>query len=372
MKVLVTGASSLLGRTVALQLAARGDAVTCFQRSASGTGLTDVAGDVRDRAALLEAAAGHDAVIHLAALVAPRASWSEALEVNVQGTSNAMDAAARCGRFVHVSTPSVAFADVPAAGAGAEPPSYQGRDAYAASKALAERLVLDRTDVPVVVLRPHLVWGPGDVQLVGRIVTRARQHRLVLPDEGRALIDTTYVDDAAAAIVAAVDRAVPGSEACGRAWVVTGADPRPVAELVEGILRAAQVPWRPRSIPARLLRSADGCSIGSGRGTNRRSPTSWHASSRSPTGSTSAPSSTRSAGHRPCRSTRGSLGWPPSTPPVEPETITELVRPVPPNRVGTCQRLRDPRLTDDRLGRHRHSMLSRQHDQVIADRLAAT
>jgi len=252
MKVLVTGASSLLGRTVALQLAARGDAVTCFQRSASGTGLTDVAGDVRDRAALLEAAAGHDAVIHLAALVAPRASWSEALEVNVQGTSNAMDAAARCGRFVHVSTPSVAFADVPAAGVGAEPPSYQGRDAYAASKALAERLVLDRTDVPVVVLRPHLVWGPGDVQLVGRIVTRARQHRLVLPDEGRALIDTTYVDDAAAAIVAAVDRAVPGSEACGRAWVVTGADPRPVAELVEGILRAAQVPWRPRSIPAPL------------------------------------------------------------------------------------------------------------------------
>jgi nucleoside-diphosphate-sugar epimerase len=249
-KVLVTGASGMLGGAVASQLAARGDEVTCFQRSASGTGLRDVLGDVRDAPALLRAAGGNDGVIHLAALVAPRSRWADAYAVNVHGAANAQQAARACGRLVHVSTPSVAFRDAPTVAGAAEPAAYAGRDTYARSKAMAERLVLERADVPTVVVRPHLVWGPGDTQLVGRIVARARQGRLAVPDHGRALIDTTYVDDAASAIVAALDRAEPGSEACGRAFVVTGSDPRPVGELIAGILRAAGLPGAIRSIPA--------------------------------------------------------------------------------------------------------------------------
>jgi nucleoside-diphosphate-sugar epimerase len=249
MKVLVTGASSLLGRSVALELAKRGDSVTCFQRSSSGTGLPDVRGDIRDGAALLAAASGHDALIHVAALVAPKAAWSEAYAVNVTGTLNAQRAAELCGRFVHISTPSVAFNDAPAVGADAEPASYEGRDVYARSKAVAERLVLQRSEVPTVVIRPHLVWGPGDTQLVGRIVSRAKRHRLIVPNHGRALVDTTYVDDAASAIVAALDHARAGTDAGNRAWVVTGADPRPVAELMSGILLAAGLPPTFRSVP---------------------------------------------------------------------------------------------------------------------------
>jgi nucleoside-diphosphate-sugar epimerase len=251
-RILVTGASSLLGRHVALQLAERGDAVTCFQRSDSGTGLAQVLGDVRDADALSAAARAHDAVIHLAALVAPRAAWSDAYGVNVNGTINAQRAASRCGRFVHVSTPSVAFRNAAVMGAGTDLAAYSGRDVYARSKAIAERHVLDSLDVPTVVVRPHLVWGPGDTQLVGRIIERARQHRLVVPDHGRALIDTTYVDDAASAIVAALDKAVPGSEACAKAWVVTGSDPRPVIDLLSGILRAAGLEPSIRSVPAPL------------------------------------------------------------------------------------------------------------------------
>ncbi len=100
------------------------------------------------------------------------------------------------------------------------------------------------------VLRPHLVWGPGDTQLIGRIVDRARRGRLALPDHGRALVDTTFVDDAAAAVVAGLDRTADSDEAVGRAWVVTGDDPRPLAELVEGILRAAGLTRHARSVPA--------------------------------------------------------------------------------------------------------------------------
>ncbi len=199
---------------------------------------------------MLEAAGGADAVVHLAALVAPRPAWSDAYAVNVTGTAHALAAAASCGRMVHVSSPSVAFDGGPAVGAGVEPPGYDGPDVYTRTKALAERLVLARTTVPTVVIRPHLVWGPGDTQLIGRIVDRAREGRLAMPDHGRALVDTTFVDDAAAAVVAALDRTGDSEEAVGRAWVVTGDDPRPLAELVEGILSAAGLADRVRSVPA--------------------------------------------------------------------------------------------------------------------------
>lgn len=252
MKVLVTGGSSLLGRATASHLLARGDAVTCFQRSASASGAVDRLGDVRDLGAVLDAARGHDAIVHLAALVAPRPPWGAAYAVNVTGTQNVVSAAARCGRLVHVSSPSVAFDDRPSVGAAAEPPRYGGRDPYTRSKALAERYVLDHAVVPTVVLRPHLVWGPGDTQLIGRIVDRARRGLLALPDHGRALVDTTFVDDAAAALVAGLDRTGDTPEALGRAWVVTGGDPRPLAELVEGILGAAGLDPAVRSVPSPL------------------------------------------------------------------------------------------------------------------------
>jgi nucleoside-diphosphate-sugar epimerase len=251
-RVLVTGASSLLGGALVTRLLHRGDEVTAFQRHASGTGAVERLGDIRDPEAVGRAARGHDAIVHLAALVAPSAPWADAEAVNVEGTRHVLAAARSCGRLVHVSSPSVAFDERAAVGAAAEPARYRGSDSYARSKAVAEELVLERHELCRVVVRPHLVWGPGDDQLVGRIVSRARRGLLALPDGGRALIDSTYVDDASSALVAALDAAVPGHEAVGRAWVVTGGDPRPVAELVGGILAAAGQATTLRSVPAPL------------------------------------------------------------------------------------------------------------------------
>ena len=250
MRVLLTGGSSLLGGAVTTQLLERGDQVTCFQRRPSGTGAQDRLGDITDGPSVLAAAAGHDAVVHLAALVVPKAPWNLMRAVNIEGTSHARSAAERCGRFVHISSPSVAFHDTASVGEGSNAPDYSGHDGYTRSKALAEQSVLAASLVPTVVIRPHLVWGPGDTQLIGRIVERARSHRLALPDHGSALVDTTYVDDAAAAIVAGLDVCEADSEAIGRAWVVTGGEPRPLHDLVDSILQAAGVTERPRSVPA--------------------------------------------------------------------------------------------------------------------------
>ena len=81
---------------------------------------------------------------------------------------------------------------------------------------MAEQLALAANDseLAVVAVRPHLVWGPGDTQLVGRIVDRARTGRLPLVGSGAALVDSTYVDNAVDALVAALDRC--GASGAGR------------------------------------------------------------------------------------------------------------------------------------------------------------
>ncbi len=122
---------------------------------------------------------------------------------------------------------------------------------YARSKAVAERMALATHGLPVVAIRPHLVWGPGDTQLVGRIVERARSGRLAVVGAGAALVDTTYVDNAVSALVAALDRA---PALAGQAYVVSNGEPRPIGELVARICAAAGVPAPTRHVPYQVAR----------------------------------------------------------------------------------------------------------------------
>ena len=291
MRVLVTGASGLLGRAVAAATLAAGHEVRTFQRRPSGVpGVTDSLGSVTDPVALARAVDGMDAVVHLAAKVSLAGNPAEFDTVNVGGTraliaaltesvttpattpatsatatatsppttsaiaTAATDAPSR--RLVYVSSPSVAHAGAAIVGEPAMPADpARARGDYARTKAEAELLALaaDSPRLRVVAVRPHLVWGPGDTQLVARIVERARLGRLPLLGHGAALIDTTYIDNAASGIVAALERA---DDVHGRAYVITNGEPRPVAELLAGICAAAGVRapgWR---VPAGLARTA--------------------------------------------------------------------------------------------------------------------
>ncbi|MDL5350907.1 NAD-dependent epimerase/dehydratase family protein [Microbacterium sp. zg-YB36] len=259
MIVAITGASGYLGRAVAAELVAAGHEVRALQRRPSRVdGVTDVLGSVTDPKAVARVVDGAEGVVHLAAKVSLAGDPAEFHEVNVEGTRALLDAAERAGvsRFVQVSSPSVAHAGTALAGVGAEPASpVHARGEYARTKAEAELIALDR-DSPamrVVAVRPHLVWGPGDTQLVGRIVDRARRGRLPLLDGGRALIDSTYIDNAATGIVAALHRA---DEAHGRAFVITNGEPRPVGELLAGICLASGVTPPRWSVPSGLARAA--------------------------------------------------------------------------------------------------------------------
>ena len=276
MKVLVTGAGSLLLGGVAAALHARGDEVVCLQRhTATFAGSDDVQqmlGDARDQEVAHRAATGCDAVVHGAARVGVVGSWPEFEGVNVKGTTNVLYNARACGvsRFVFVSTPSVAHSGRSIVGGGADP-AVVGRGVvgrgvvgrgvvgrhgafYAESKAIAEHAALaaNTDEMGVVAVRPHLVWGPGDTQLVGRIVDRAAAGRLAMVGFGSALIDSTYIDNAISAHIAALDAVHPGATCAGRAYVIANGEPRTVRELIEGICVAAGVPFAPRHVPTHV------------------------------------------------------------------------------------------------------------------------
>ena len=251
MRVLVTGASGMLGRATAEGLLDRGDEVTVLQRRPSGLPCREVLGDVADPAAVRRAVRGQDAVLHLAAKVDVTGPWAEYASANIDGTRAVLGAvrAEGVGRLVHVSSPSVAHAGTALVGVGAAPADpARARGRYSRSKAVAEldALAADSASLAVLVVRPHLVWGPGDTQLVARIVERARVGRLPVIGSGAALIDTTYVDNAAAALIAAVDACGPVH---GEALVVSNGQPRPVAEVLARLCRAAGVPGPRRRVP---------------------------------------------------------------------------------------------------------------------------
>jgi nucleoside-diphosphate-sugar epimerase len=258
-RVLVTGASGLLGSGVATALRDRGDDVTVLQRrSAALGGVREVLGDVADPDAVRAAVFGQDAVVHLAAKVSMTGPWRDFAATNIGGTANLLEASrsAGVGRFVQVSSPSVAHGGASLQGAAAEPAAPgSARGRYARSKATAELAALgaDGPGFAVVAVRPHLVWGPGDTQLVGRIVERARTGRLAIVGDGTALIDTTYVDNAVEALVAALDRA---AAAHGQALVVTNGEPRPVGEVLTRLCLAAGVEPPQRHVPFRVARVA--------------------------------------------------------------------------------------------------------------------
>jgi nucleoside-diphosphate-sugar epimerase len=161
----------------------------------------------------------------------------------------------RIERLVYTSTPSVVSAGGDLEGVDESVPYPAHFEAeYPRTKALAERLVLEANgpELRTVALRPHLVWGPGDTQLVARIVARARAGKLRLVGDGKALIDVVYVDNAAEAHLLAADRLEPGSPVAGKAYFISQGEPIPVGAMINAILAAAGLPAETRTVPPRV------------------------------------------------------------------------------------------------------------------------
>ena len=206
----------------------------------------------------MEAVAGVDAIIHVAAKagVWGKASYYESS--NITATQNLLDAATHhhVKRFVFTSSPSVTFDGGDAIHANESlpyPAKYLAH--YPRTKAEAERRVLaanGKSGLLTCALRPHLVYGPGDPHLLPRLVSRAKAGKLAWIGRGNQ-VDVTYVDNAAHAHLLALDAlASADPKPAGKAYFISqGAPVHPDAWVGE-ILAAIGVAPVTRRVPLPL------------------------------------------------------------------------------------------------------------------------
>ena len=218
--------------------------------------MRQIQGDLANRDALVAACAGMEAVFHNAAKAGAWGSYESYHLANVVGTENVLAGcrAHGIGRLVYTSTPSVTHrATHPVEGGTADTVPY-GEDfkaPYATTKTIAEKAVLaaNGPDLATVALRPRLIWGPGDQQLLPRLASRAKAGRLRFVGGGYNVIDTTYIDNAAQAHFDAFAHLAPGAACAGRAYFISNGEPKPVREIVNALLRAAGAPTVEKSLP---------------------------------------------------------------------------------------------------------------------------
>jgi nucleoside-diphosphate-sugar epimerase len=263
---LVTGGGGFLGRGIVELLLGRGHRVRSFSRGPhpelEGLGAEVIRGDVSDPEAVSRACGGCDVVFHAAGLPSISGSFATHSATHVRGTENVIAACRGHGitKLILTSSASVVFDGTDMEGVDESVPYPKRYEAhYPESKAIAEQMVLaaNAPRLATVALRPHLIWGPGDTQLLPRIIARARSLRRIGPVDKK--VDCTYIDNAADAHLLAYDRLAPGSPVAGKAYFISQAEPRGLWELVNALLGAAGLPPVTKTIPRGIALAVGAC-----------------------------------------------------------------------------------------------------------------
>ena len=232
MNILVTGATGFLGGVLCRQLLERGHDLTLLGRNFGRMSARDLSAtkqiqaDLRDSERTQAACRDIEVVCHAGALSSPWGRASDFEAVNLGGTRAVLEGCLKYGvrRMVQVSSPSVVF-DGQDQHSLTEDAPYPTRQTshYSHSKQRAEELVLGaRALLEVAVLRPKALYGPGDTSLLPRVLESARRGRLVQIGDGLNRVDLTFVDDAARALVLALEH--PGPWPARPLWFVTGGE----------------------------------------------------------------------------------------------------------------------------------------------------
>ncbi|WP_190232871.1 NAD-dependent epimerase/dehydratase family protein [Streptomyces avicenniae] len=262
-RVVVTGATGLLGSAVVARLLADGTEAVALVRDADKARrllpgderLTVAVGDVTDPASYRKALTGADAVIHTAAYFReyyqPGADLPRLFRTNVDAVTDLLRAAVDASVPVVVQTSSIntlasGTEEAPADESAPPPPGWE-RNAYRASKVRAERAITafvgKEKDLRVPLVLPGWMWGPGDAgpTSAGRLFLSVAKGALrAVPRAGNHVVDAR---DVAAACVRAAE-----SGQSLRRYIAAGRWQR-LSATTQGVADAVGVS-APREIPA--------------------------------------------------------------------------------------------------------------------------
>jgi nucleoside-diphosphate-sugar epimerase len=245
-RVLVTGAAGYTGLALAVHLLASGYGVRALVRRPSQArdllhaGADVVAGDVRDRGTIERALEDVDRVYHLAAVFRKAGvPDSEYRTVHVDATKQLVECSAAAGisRVVHCSTVGV-HGDVGQGPANEDAPLQPG-DIYQETKLEGEQIAIETAEklgVPLTVVRPGPIYGPGERRLF-KIIGGVARGRFMLVGDGTARFQMVYIKD----LVEGIRLAGEAPEAVGRTYILTGDEAPTLNDLVDEIASVAQV-----------------------------------------------------------------------------------------------------------------------------------
>jgi len=275
--VFITGASGFIGGRIAERLLADGRRVRVLARRPlphlEALGAEVIPGDLDDREALRRGCASTDTVFHVAGRVGVWGPRQDFIRVNVEGTRNVLTACRQAGvpRLVYTSSPSVVYNGGNLAGVDESAPLCTAAPcAYPTSKAAAERAVLAAhgKDFATVALRPHLVWGPGDKNVVPRVLALAQAGRLKIIGSGRNKVDVTHITNVVDAHLLAeltlnichiIDDKLPRREKIGgKAYFITNGEPVVLWDWINELLRGVGRPEITKHVPLSVAYAAGG------------------------------------------------------------------------------------------------------------------
>jgi nucleoside-diphosphate-sugar epimerase len=255
LKALVTGGNGFTGSHLVRRLRKGGASVRLLARDPSkcgdyrGIGVEVAGGDIRDPAAVDRAVEGMEVVFHLAA--AYRTAGlpdSDYRDIHVTGTENVLASSHRHGvrRVVHCSTVGV-HGHIEAPPACEDSPFYPG-DIYQVTKLEGERKAAAfgrESGLPVTILRPCAIYGPGDMRLLKLFRIASRRIKWILGD-GRVFYHMVYVDDLCEAFLLAATR----ENVAGETFIIGGPEVLSLDQLVELIADELGAPGRTVHLPA--------------------------------------------------------------------------------------------------------------------------
>ncbi len=204
--ILVTGGGGFVGKSLIKKLLGNGYAVKSLSRSyyqeLANIGVTCCQGDIGDNFDKIDSFFKDVyAVFHVASKVDMWGKYPDFYKTNVIGTQNIIKACKgnNVKYLIYTSSPSVIANDMGLKNVDATFPYPKKYDAfYPQTKAMAEKEIINagkNNELLTMVLRPHLIWGPNDNNLIPTILNKAKNGKLRQIGDGENIVDCSYIED---------------------------------------------------------------------------------------------------------------------------------------------------------------------------------